>query len=110
MNAVMEKEPKLSLPEQLLKMTRKMFEHASAEDWDELTALERTRLPIFHKVFDGGISENVELAREVLSLDENTKSLAQAAMPAMQQDILKLQKSGQANNAYQTIQNITSKP
>lgn len=94
--------------DQLLTLTRKMYEYATAGDWDQLTKLEQTRLPLFHQVFEQGVADNVELAREVLAIDEKTKALAQAQMPILQQEILKMQNSGKANNAYQTIQDSTS--
>jgi hypothetical protein len=90
--------------EQLLDLTQKMFECATAGDWDQLSALEKSRLPLFKQIFTGGVSGNVELAREVLELDEKTKKLAEAQMPILQEEILKMQNSGKANNAYQAIQ------
>jgi len=94
--------------EQLLTLTREMFERATAGDWDQLTTLERTRLPLLNKIFAQGISGNVELAREVLAMDEKTKKLAEAQMPILQEEILKMKNSGKASNAYQAIQNSTS--
>lgn len=90
--------------ERLLDLTREMFERATAGDWDQLTKLEQSRLPLFHQVFAQGISANVELAREILAFDEKTKKLAETQMPVLQQEILKMQNSGKANTAYQTIQ------
>ena len=94
--------------ERLLALTREMFEYATAGEWDQLTKLEQSRLPLFKKIFAQGISANVELAREVLAIDEKTKKLAQAQMPVLQQEILMMQNSGKANNAYQTVQDSTS--
>ena len=90
--------------EVLLVLTRKMFETATAGDWDQLTKLEQTRLPILNQVFAQGIAGNIELAKEVLAIDEKTKKLAEAQMPVLQQEILKFKQSGKAQNAYQTIQ------
>jgi len=101
-------ESELSPNERLLTLTREMLELATAGDWDQLTKLEQTRLPLFNQIFSQGISGNVELAREVLSIDEKTKSLAEAHMPILQQEILAMKTSGKANTAYQTIQNSTS--
>lgn len=98
----------LSPNEQLLALTREMFERASTGDWDKLTSLEKTRLPLLKKVFAEGISGKVELAKEVLELDEKTKKLAEAQMPILQEEILKMKKSGKASNAYQTIQDSVS--
>lgn len=101
-------ETKLSPNEQLLALTREMLEMAVAGEWDQLTKLEQSRLPLFKKIFAQGVSGNVELAREVLAMDEKTKSLAEAQMPILQQEILTMRNSGKANNAYQTIQDSTS--
>lgn len=98
----------LSPSEQLLALTREMFEQATAGDWDQLTKLEQTRLPLLNKIFAQGISGKVELAREVLALDEKTKKLAEAQMPILQQEILKMKSSGKASNAYQSIQDSAS--
>lgn len=106
MNVAVKVVPNPSPNERLLALTREMFEYAEAGDWDQLTKLEQSRLPLFHQVFDGGITGKVELAREVLALDEKTKSLAEAAKPAIQQEILKLKNSGKVNNAYQSIQDL----
>ena len=94
--------------ERLLALTNEMFKHATAGDWDQLTKLEQIRLPLFNQIFAQGISGNVELAREVLAIDEKTKELAQAQMPILQQEILRMQSSGKANNAYQAVQDSTS--
>ena len=94
--------------EQLLVLTREMFECATAGDWDQLTKLEQSRLPLFNQIFSQGISGNIELAREVLALDQKTQKLAEAQMPILQQEILNLKKSGKANNAYQIIQDSVS--
>ena len=93
---------------QLLTLTREMFERATAGDWDQLTTLEKTRLPLLKKVFAQGITGKVELAKEVLALDEKTKKLAEAQMPILQDEILKMKNSGKASNAYQAVQNATS--
>jgi hypothetical protein len=93
--------------ERLLDLTRKMFEYATAGDWDQLTKLEQSRLPLFNQVFAQGISGNVELAREILAFDEKTKKLAETQMPVLQQEILMMQTSGKANTAYQAIQDST---
>ena len=99
----------LSPNERLLALTHQMLKQATAGDWDQLTKLEQIRLPLFHEVFEQGIANNVELAREVLEMDEKTKELAQAQMPILQQEILRMQSSGKANNAYQAIQDSTSR-
>jgi len=101
-------EANLSPNKRLLAMTCEMFELAKAGDWDQLATLEQSRLPLFHQVFDEGISDKVELAREVLSLDEKTKSLAEAGRPAIQQEIIKLKNAGKVNSAYQSIENLKS--
>lgn len=98
----------LSPSEQLLALTREMLELATAGDWDQLTKLEQSRLPLFNQVFAQGIAGNVDLAKEVLAMDEKTKKLAEAQMPVLQQEILKFQQSGKAKNAYQTIQDSVS--
>lgn len=98
----------LSPKEQLLTLTREMFERASAGEWDQLTTLEKARLPLLNKIFAEGISGNVELAKEVLAMDEKTKKLAEAQMPILQDEILKMKNSGKASNAYQAVQNATS--
>lgn len=100
-------ETALSPNEQLLALTRKMFELATAGDWDQLTSLEQTRLPLLNQVFAQGIADKVELAKEVLSIDEKTKKLAEAQMPILQQEILMMKNSSKANNAYQSVQNST---
>jgi hypothetical protein len=94
--------------ERLLALTREMFKQATVGDWDQVTKLEQSRLPLLNQIITQGISGNVELASEVLAMDEKTKKLAQAQMPILQQEILKIQNSGKANNAYQTIQDSTS--
>ena len=101
-------EPNPSPNERLLALSREMFECAKAGDWDQLTALERSRLSLFNQIFGQGISGNVGLAREVLSIDEKTKNLAEAHLPVLQQEILTMNTSGKANAAYQAIQNSTS--
>ncbi|HHI93306.1 MAG TPA: flagellar protein FliT [Gammaproteobacteria bacterium] len=93
---------------QLLTLTREMLLSAQAGDWEKLTKLEKARLPLFDQVFAHGITDNVELAREVLSIDEKTKSLAKAEMPAIQDELRKIKNSGKASMAYQTIQGFTS--
>jgi len=98
----------ISPTDQLHAMTQKMLALAEASDWEELAALEQSRLPLFKQIFSQGVSGNVELAREVLAMDEKTQSLAQAEMPVLQQEILLMQNSGKANNAYQSIQDSTS--
>lgn len=92
----------------LLELTCEMFKLATAGDWDQLTKLEQSRLPLFNQIFSQGISGNVELAREVLAFDEKTKKLAEAQMPVLQQEILMMKTSGKANTVYQTIQDSTS--
>lgn len=94
----------LSPNEQLLAVTREMLELATGGDWDQLTKLEQSRLPLLNQIFAQGIAGKVELAKEVLALDEKTKKLAEAQMPVLQQEILKFQQSGKAKNAYQAIQ------
>lgn len=99
---------KLSPAEQLLSLTREMLRAAKDGEWEKLTDLENTRLPIFELVFEQGIAGHVELAKEVLSIDEQTKSLAQAEMPIVQDELLKMKNSSKANAAYQTIQGYSS--
>jgi Flagellar protein FliT len=98
--------PDMSPEEQLLRLTREMFKYAGAADWEKLAETEQSRLPLFHQVFDGDISAKVELARQVLAIDEKTKKLAEIAQPLIQQDIIKLKNSGKVNAAYQNIQNL----
>lgn len=90
--------------EQLRALTREMLDCASQGDWERLVELEKTRLPIFQQVFASGVSGRVELAREVLAMDERTHSLAAAGLPAIQEELLKLRNCGKARNAYQSIQ------
>jgi len=99
---------KLSPAGQLLALTREMLLSAQAGDWEKLTGLEKSRLPLFDQVFSRGIAGNVELAREVLSIDEKTRSLAEAEMPVIQNELLKIKKTGKASAAYQAIQGFTS--
>lgn len=98
----------LSSNEQLLALTREMLVLAEAGDWETLAELEQSRLPLFKQVFARGISGNEKLAREVLSIDEKTKGLAEAGMPVLQREILMMRNSGEANNAYQAIQGLKS--
>jgi len=104
MNAV----KKLSPAEQLLTFTREMLQFAQAGEWEKLTELEKARLPLFNQVFAQGIVGNVELAREILSIDEKTKSLAEAEMPVIQDELCKIKNSGKASMAYQAIQGFSS--
>lgn len=97
----------ISPKEQLLTLTREMFERATAGEWDQLTTLERTRLPLLNKFIAQGIPGNVEFAKEVLAMDEKTKKLAEAQMPILQEEIQKMKNSGKASNAYQAVQNAT---
>jgi flagellar protein FliT len=99
---------KISPPEQLLALTHEMLVSATAGDWDKLTELEATRLPLFGQVFAQGIAAHVELVKEILATDEKTKQLAKTGMSTLQQEILKLKDSGQAKNAYQAIQNTAT--
>ncbi|NOX92598.1 MAG: flagellar protein FliT [Gammaproteobacteria bacterium] len=99
---------KLLPTEQLLTLTREMLLSAQAGDWEKLTELEKARLPLLGQVFAQGVAGNVELAREVLSIDEKTKSLAEAEMPVIQDELLKIKNSGKASAAYQAIQGFTS--
>jgi len=94
--------------EQLLIFTREMLLSAQTGDWEKLTELEKARLPLLDKVFSQGVADKVELAREVLSIDEKTKSLAEAEMPVIQNELLKIKNSGKASAAYQAIQGFTS--
>lgn len=94
-----------SLDERLLALTRQMLACAQASEWEKLAELEQSRLPIFNLVFAQGVSDNVELARQVLSIDEEAKRLAEAGIPAIRQEILSLRKSSKANTAYQSVQN-----
>ena len=93
--------------EQLLSLTREMLASAEANEWERLATLEQTRLPIFHHIFAQGISSNVELAREILLLDEKIMQLAQAGMPVLQNELLMMRNSDKASNAYQAVQNAT---
>ncbi len=99
---------KFSSAEQLLIFTREMLLSAQTGDWEKLTELEKARLPLLDKVFSQGVADKVELAREVLSIDEKTKSLAEAEMPVIQNELLKIKNSGKASAAYQAIQGFTS--
>jgi len=94
--------------EQLLTLTREMLLSAQTGDWEKLTELEKSRLPLFDQVFAQGIADNIELAREVLSIDDKTKSLVEAEMPVLQNRLLKIKNSGKASAAYQAIQGFTS--
>ena len=100
---------KITLPEQLLSLSKQMLEAAESKQWETLTELEKTRLPIFEQVFANGIADYVELAQEVLALDEQTKQLAEAEMPVVRSELQKMQNSTKASAAYQTIQNISTK-
>ena len=82
-----------------------MLSCAQCSNWEKLVELEQSRLTIFNQVFSQGVANNVELARKVLSIDEQTKRLAEAGIPALRQEILAMKKSDQANSAYQAIQN-----
>lgn len=104
-NSTLNMSSNISDNEQLLALTRKMFECATEGDWDQLTTLEKSRLPLLNQVFAGGIADKVELAKEVLATDEKTKKLAEAEMPILQEKILVMQNSSKANNAYQSVQN-----
>ena len=99
---------KTSPSEQLLMLTQEMLVSAQAGDWDKLVELEKTRLPILDQTFSQGIGGNVELAKEVLSIDEKTKSLAIAEMPIIQDELQKVMNSGKANAAYQAVQGLSS--
>jgi len=99
----------LSPPEQLLALTQQMLASAQTNDWDTLVELEKTRLPLLNQVFAEGIVDKVELAKKILSIDEQTKSLAKAEMPVIQDELQKLKNSGKASSAYQTIQDFASK-
>jgi ABC-type phosphonate transport system ATPase subunit len=99
---------KLVPTEQLLTLTQEMLTSAQASDWDKLVELEKTRLPLLNQVFSQGIADHVELARELLSIDEQTKSLAVAEMPVVQDELLKMKNSNKASTAYQTIQGFTA--
>lgn len=101
-------ESTLTPDECLLSLSREMLQCATRGDWNQLTKLEQSRLPLFNEIFAQGISGRIALAREVLALDEKTKHLAEAQLPALQQEILLMQSSGKANTAYQAIQDSTS--
>ncbi len=103
MNAI----EKLSPAGQLLAFTREMLLSAQLGNWEKLTDLEKDRLPLLDQVFSQGIADNVELAREILSIDEKTKCLAEAEMPTIQDQLLKIKSSGKASVAYQAVQNFT---
>lgn len=100
---------KVSPPEQLLFLTQQMLSAAKAKEWETLTELEKARLPIFEMVFANGIASHVELAQEILAIDEQTKKLAQAEMPVVQNELQKMKNSTKASAAYQTIENFSSK-
>lgn len=97
---------KTSPDQQLLAISREMNESAQAGDWDHVGELEQIRLPLFQQIFAQGISGKEDLARQVLSLDEETKGLAVAEMPALREEILMMKKSGKANNAYHAVQDL----
>jgi hypothetical protein len=99
---------KLSAPKQLLTITQEMLTSAQAGKWEKLVDLERSRLPLLSQVFAQGVADNVELAQEILSIDEETRRLAQAEMPVIQDELLKMQNSGKASAAYQTIEGLTT--
>jgi len=99
---------KLLPVEQLLTFTREMLLSAQVGDWEKLTELEKARRPLLDQVFSQGVVGKVELAREVISIDEKTKSLAEAEMPVIQNELLKIKNSGKASAAYQAIQGFTS--
>ncbi len=90
--------------EQLLTLTQEMLAFAEASDWESLSDLEKTRLPLIQKVFAKVDSSNKDFAEKILSIDEKTKSLAEAGKPVLQQEILMIKNSGKVNNAYQSIQ------
>lgn len=98
----------VSANDQLLALTREMLASAEESDWEKLAELEQTRQPLFYQVFDQIESSNADLAREVLSVDEQTRQLAEKGMPVLQQELLLLRSSGIANTAYQTVQDFAS--
>lgn len=98
----------LSASEQLLNLTQTMLSSAQASDWEKLVELEKARLPLLNQVFAQGVAANVKLAREILSIDEETKRLAQAEMPLIQDELLKMKNSGKASAAYQSIEGLTA--
>jgi len=99
---------KLSPADQLLSFTQEMLLSAKAGDWETLTRLEKARLPLLDQVFSQGVADKVELAREILSIDEKTKCLAKAEMPVIQNELLKIKNSGKASVAYQAVHDFTS--
>jgi hypothetical protein len=94
--------------DQLLALSREMLASAEESDWEKLAELEQNRQPLFYQVFDQIESTNADLAREVLSIDEKTRQLAEKGMPVLQQELLMLRSSGIANTAYQTVQDFAS--
>ena len=98
---------KLSAPDQLLTITQEMLTSAQTGEWEKLVDLEKARLPLLSQVFAHGVADNVELAQEILSVDEETRRLAQAEMPVIQDELLKMKNSGKASAAYQTIEGLT---
>jgi hypothetical protein len=106
--SVNEEQVNASPSQQLLVLTREMFECAKMGDWERLASLEQSRLHLFNEVFSMGISGNEALAREILSVDENTMALAKAGVPALQRELLSMRNSGIANNAYQAVQRSSS--
>lgn len=94
----------ISPDERLLTLTHEMLAFAEASDWEKLSELEKIRLPLIQQIFAQVDSSNKEFAQEILSIDEKTKSLAEAGKPVLQQEILAVQNSGKVNNAYQSVQ------
>ncbi len=94
--------------EQLFSLTQQMLLAAQNGKWDTLTQLEQTRLPLFDQVFAGGIADNVELARQVLAIDEQTKDLVVAEMPRIQSELQKMKNASKANAAYQFIESFST--
>jgi len=90
--------------DRLLALSEEMLAAAKAAEWDRLVSLEKTRLPLFQQVFAQGVAGKAGLARQVLALDEQTKSLAEAGMPALRDALVKLRNSGRASSAYRNIQ------
>lgn len=95
--------------EQLLSLSREMLSIAEASDWEKLAEMEKVRLPLFQQVFEHGVADKLDLAREVLSIDNITRSLAEAGMPVLQQEILDIQNSGKASSVYQAVQGYAAK-
>lgn len=91
-----------------MELTREMLASAQAQEWERLAELEKSRLPLFHQVFEHIVSDNEPLAREVLAIDKQIMALAQSVLPALQGELQSLKVAGKANTAYQAVQRLAS--